>query len=204
MTSVQTLPRFKKGDILDYFGDPANFDPDPLEGPPSDGQPVFMATCTVEDRYHAPGAGWIYRMSGVAGLVEERWLAVTDGKTTAASNRGIHEIINLKDMLEAFALAPYKVGDIFRGLELSDLDDVEDESVDTYFMVTGLSWYEQDVLYICALRHEDGRFLDVGADFYIDEMAPLTDIERARFAAAPPRARPTLRVIHSPTKEATQ
>lgn len=189
MSNVQVLPRFRVNDHVDMYADPSVCAE--LEGD----EPAFVARTVVKGRYHIEALGWVYRLAGVSGLVEERWIQRHVSGAGGESPLGsIYQAVTQTEVQEATKEMKFAVGQVALTVDLEGMS-LDDELVGIYVLIVGYGYFAGELRYICAIRHAKGAFLDTQEEFYEEELEAVSDAEVASLIK--PASRPVLTVVHS-------
>lgn len=173
MSKVQTLPRFKPKDLVDLYADPGMAEEEDVP------ETVFVTATQVKARYHVDALGWVYRLAGVNGLIEDRWLQRHVNVTTDEPMQGtIYATVTPEEARTVREALKYQTGQLVRivGDEGVSMDD---ELVGLYALVVGHVYCSGELTYICALRHTRGHYIDSQDEFFEDELEALSEAELA-------------------------
>lgn len=197
MSKVKSLPRFKVGDTADLLPDPNSF----LPGEEIDPN-VILTQEKVTARFDVEKLGWVYRMENVQGLVEERFMRHPpkegeEGHTASVYVTGMGMSATHEEIREGLAEARFHVGQFIR----LPHEDVVDEATDlvhpAYAIITGISFWAQDLAYDVAMMAPDGTFVDDASPAYDDEIELIPDEEMMAIIARLTKPKPKLTLAHS-------
>jgi hypothetical protein len=192
MSNVVPMAKFKVADQV--MIQEQNFDGDELISSILVGTRVIAREYTTE-------LGWLYRVLGRDGYLEESLLLVYDEARmvavaeSASGIEGLYSVVDPLELMKTYEQSPFKIGDYARGLRQTDADTLETQ----YVMIIGCLWEFGIFSYDAAILSEEGNFLEDPNGFYAEELEPVSpeemaDVIRERLI---PKQRPKLTVVHS-------